>query len=88
MWLKTIKHAFSMFYTLIKHGFFHQSERTLGPIYIINSTTTWYVLVICSQFHQLIKVENLNSQARIYSHLIVTFSCQIISKNSYYHMKT
>ena len=28
MWRKTIKHAFSMFYTLIKHGFLtNQSER-------------------------------------------------------------
>ena len=28
---KTIKHAFPMFYTLIKHG----SERTQGPLYIL-----------------------------------------------------
>ena len=34
---KTIKHAFSMFYTLIKH----RSERALGPIYILNSDKTW-----------------------------------------------
>ena len=32
---KTIKHAFSMYYTLIKHRFFDQSERAQGPIYII-----------------------------------------------------
>ena len=28
---KTIKHAFSMFYTVIKHVFFDQSEHTQGP---------------------------------------------------------
>ena len=27
VWRKTIKHAFCMFYTQIKHGFFNQSER-------------------------------------------------------------
>ena len=31
---KTIKHAFSMFNILIKHGF-DQSKRAQGPIYII-----------------------------------------------------
>ena len=33
MWRKTIKHAFSMFYTLIKHGFLtNQSARTILSI--------------------------------------------------------
>ena len=33
MWQKTIKHAFSMFYTLIKHGFLtNQSARTIISI--------------------------------------------------------
>ena len=31
---KTIKHAFSMFNILIKHGF-DQSKRAQGPLYII-----------------------------------------------------
>ena len=39
MWRKTIKHAFSMFYTLIKHGVFDQSERGYYSIYIINIYT-------------------------------------------------
>ena len=30
-----------MFYTLIKHSFFDQSERAQGPIYVINSDKTW-----------------------------------------------
>ena len=34
MWRKTIKHAVSMFYTLIKHGFLtNQSARRVLPIY-------------------------------------------------------
>ena len=33
MWQKTIKHAFSMFYTLIKHGFLtNQSARSILSI--------------------------------------------------------
>ena len=33
MWLKTVKHAFSMFYTLIKHGFLtNQSVRSILSI--------------------------------------------------------
>ena len=33
MWRKTIKHTFSMFYTLIKHGFLtNQSMRTILSI--------------------------------------------------------
>ena len=36
MWRKTIKHAFSMFYTLIKHGFLtNQSARTILSILYI-----------------------------------------------------
>ena len=36
MWRKTIKHAFSMFYTLIKHGFLtNQSARTILSILCI-----------------------------------------------------
>ena len=33
---KIIQHAFSLLYTLVKHGFFHQSERVQGAIYIKN----------------------------------------------------
>ena len=42
MWWKTKEHAFSiiMFYALIKHGFFDQSECIQGPIYIINFDTS------------------------------------------------
>ena len=36
MWRKTIKHAFSMFYTLIKHGFLtNQSARSILSILYI-----------------------------------------------------
>ena len=35
MWRKTLKHAFSMFYTLIKTWVFDQSVRVLGLIYVI-----------------------------------------------------
>ena len=35
MWQKTMKHAFSVFYALIKHGFLTTSEHTHGPIYVI-----------------------------------------------------
>ena len=36
MWRKTIKHAFSMFYTLIKHGFLtNQSARRVLSIFYI-----------------------------------------------------
>ena len=39
MWRKTIKHAFSMFYTLIKHGFFtNQSERSMLSTYTYTYT--------------------------------------------------
>ena len=34
---KTIKHTFSIFYTLIKTWIFDQLERAQGPIYIIKS---------------------------------------------------
>ena len=35
MWRKKIKHAFSMFYTLIKHGFLtNQSARRVPSIYL------------------------------------------------------
>ena len=36
MWRKTIKHAFSMFYTLIKHGFLtnQSARRVLSILYI------------------------------------------------------
>ena len=34
MWRKTIKHAFSMFYFLIKHGFL-TNQSAYDPIYII-----------------------------------------------------
>ena len=46
MWRKTIKHASSMFYTN-KIWVFHQSERALGPIYIIhpNKTSINFVLL-------------------------------------------
>ena len=33
--LKTIKHGFSMFYTLINYGFFDESEHMQGPSYIV-----------------------------------------------------
>ena len=46
MWRKTIKHAFSMFYTLIKHGFFDQSERAYYPIYIIIISNHMIFLVV------------------------------------------
>ena len=45
MWRKTIKHAFPMFYTLIKHGFLiNQSARRILYIYIymfIKDITTY-----------------------------------------------
>ena len=47
MWQKTIKHAFSMFYTLIKHGFLtNQSTRTILSIlqkYLMVNGQHWIV---------------------------------------------
>ena len=43
MWRKTLKHAFSMFYTRIKHGVFDQSERAQGPIYIMNENKLYII---------------------------------------------
>ena len=34
MWRKAVKRAFSMFYSLIKHGF-STNQSTQGPLYII-----------------------------------------------------
>ena len=55
-----------MFYTLIKHGFFYQSESTQGPIYVIKiikqkrNTVRWEMTekqsdprVIYSSFHEI-----------------------------------
>ena len=39
-----------MFYTLIKHGFFDQSERTQGPIYIL---IAYYVIILFTLFQFL-----------------------------------
>ena len=36
MWQMTIKHAFSMVYTLINHGFFTNQSAAPGPMYIIS----------------------------------------------------
>ena len=56
MWRKTIKRAFSMFYTLIKHGFLtNQSERSmLSILYIYIYIHTYIHTYIYTYIHTYI----------------------------------
>ena len=81
MWRKTIKHAFSMFYTLIKHGFLtNQSVCRVQSILLIYLSIYIYIYQHCTDEAQ--KAETvLSAVSYIYIYILMPFP---VVEDTYY----
>ena len=75
---KTIKHAFSMFYTLIKHGFL-TNQSAQGSIYIITSNKTFELKLTFTLWLSLedMPVNWINERAELVDELHV-YDCTVV----------